>query len=422
MLETSFSKELIKEFSKEITKTIKTKDITFLKKFLFTYKEHLSLFRILKEIEFICTFFPNSSKNYDLIVLENILNCLIDFAVENIEKKHFLSSFSSIENVIDSIDYHFFKKNGKILFYKGVLKYLIQKYFLFQVFLTEKQKNFISTFIYKFFTDIFHYALFTKDPFYNQLIQSKELITLLYKKTELYYALKDIFSLEQFRCFFSFIRRHPNEKLYRTILNCLSSISQKDYDFIVIDSIISIGTTSLGVSLLLEYFQKKKLFICNEIYKRLYECINSLKDRQNFLSNKDKKTLSNFITLFENLVTMDEEKEERRFFDGNNLLHLAVMLDLKEVVLKLLNDKFDVNSKNHRLGNTPLFYANSEEMVDILLKYGADAKIKNFNGMTALEFMEKRRINTEIRRKLAQYIITPIIFKNIKKDKKLQTP
>lgn len=102
-----------------------------------------------------------------------------------------------------------------------------------------------------------------------------------------------------------------------------------------------------------------------------------------------------FNTLYGDYTPKPTEK------NGEDLIHFASMLNDKKIVMNLIMEhKVDVNLQN-KLGQTPLFYAivsKNIEMVQTLIKHGANAKIKDNNGQSSRDLM--RTVDKKLFKKL----------------------
>ena len=99
---------------------------------------------------------------------------------------------------------------------------------------------------------------------------------------------------------------------------------------------------------------------------------------------KDKAAVKAYIDKGGNVnAKMDDVEDEWV------MLHYAAYFSRIEVAELLLKAGADVNLKITELGRTPLFYAGSEEMVNLLLKYGADLYVKSSSGRTVLSKAKK---------------------------------
>jgi len=89
-----------------------------------------------------------------------------------------------------------------------------------------------------------------------------------------------------------------------------------------------------------------------------------------------------------------ENQRKRAFFEAIKQRNInAVANIIKE------DDLIDANVKDQKLGNTPLIYAicsNDENIVELLMRNGADPSIKNDKGYNALDAARKSR-NTKIK-------------------------
>ena len=77
--------------------------------------------------------------------------------------------------------------------------------------------------------------------------------------------------------------------------------------------------------------------------------------------------------------------------DGQGLIHFASIMGDKSILMNLLKEKnVDINQSN-KVGQTPLFYAITGKHIDIietLIKHGADVKHKSDKGINARELMK----------------------------------
>mmetsp|Transcript_8961 Transcript_8961/g.16142 ORF Transcript_8961/g.16142 Transcript_8961/m.16142 type:complete len:243 (-) Transcript_8961:69-797(-) len=84
------------------------------------------------------------------------------------------------------------------------------------------------------------------------------------------------------------------------------------------------------------------------------------------------------------------------FLPKQSALHDLVGIDRAEKIEKALLKGADVNSKDS-LGETPLFWAESEEVVGLLDAYGADLRCENIFGSTAFYKMAGQGKTTPMR-------------------------
>lgn len=110
--------------------------------------------------------------------------------------------------------------------------------------------------------------------------------------------------------------------------------------------------------------------------------------------------------IVDSLLNESPELAGRIDDDGRLAIHWAVSFGHKDIV-KLLaaNEKFDPDVQDGS-GWTPLMIAVSlkdgEELVDLLLRKGADVNAKNFAGQTALHFIASKK-NIQLARNLMSH-------------------
>lgn len=86
---------------------------------------------------------------------------------------------------------------------------------------------------------------------------------------------------------------------------------------------------------------------------------------------------------------------------GLGLLHVATQYRNVEIVKMLIDAGCDVNARDNH-GFTPLFNADTHDVIELLVKSGADLNIASFNGTTILHVLYKMHsMNKEIK-----YLIT----------------
>lgn len=110
--------------------------------------------------------------------------------------------------------------------------------------------------------------------------------------------------------------------------------------------------------------------------------------------------------IVESLLNESPELASRIDDDGRLAIHWAVSFGHKDIVrLLAANEKFDPNVQDGS-GWTPLMIAVSlkdgEELVDLLLRKGADVNAKNFAGQTALHFIASKK-NIQLARNLMSH-------------------
>lgn len=76
---------------------------------------------------------------------------------------------------------------------------------------------------------------------------------------------------------------------------------------------------------------------------------------------------------------------------GESLLHAAVKKNNVKTVQAVIDLKADVNTLDNK-GNSPIFYAQSQDMLDLLIKHKADTAIKNKKGIAAMEYLKSQGI------------------------------
>ncbi|RKF72064.1 Ankyrin repeat-containing protein C6C3.08 [Golovinomyces cichoracearum] len=110
--------------------------------------------------------------------------------------------------------------------------------------------------------------------------------------------------------------------------------------------------------------------------------------------------------IVESLLNETPELASRIDDDGRLAIHWAVSFGHKDIVrLLAANEEFDPNVQDGS-GWTPLMIAVSlkdgEELVDLLLRKGADVNAKNFAGQTALHFIASKK-NIQLARNLMSH-------------------
>jgi len=83
--------------------------------------------------------------------------------------------------------------------------------------------------------------------------------------------------------------------------------------------------------------------------------------------------------------------------NGYSALHFAVQNGNLDVVSLLLENKADIDVQDN-WGNTPLWrsvnnYPDNREIINILIKYGANPEIKNNSGISAMQIMKEDTVS-----------------------------
>ena len=108
--------------------------------------------------------------------------------------------------------------------------------------------------------------------------------------------------------------------------------------------------------------------------------------------------------ILEALKKLNLEEKQDLFFEficskSHSLIEIksqTFQADISDIIKAFIEMGVDVNIKDLNIkngyGNTPLFYAKSKEIVELLIKAGADINAKNQYGETPLFFAESKEI------------------------------
>lgn len=117
--------------------------------------------------------------------------------------------------------------------------------------------------------------------------------------------------------------------------------------------------------------------------------------------SKDKNYFESALTNLKDEYVANKllETADIKIEDGYNALHVAVTeKEYSNAFLeKLIEKGFDVNSKTHTVGQTPLMYAitwHNFDKIETLLKNGADVTIFDNTGKNAFDYVNQSKIIT----------------------------
>jgi ankyrin repeat protein len=143
------------------------------------------------------------------------------------------------------------------------------------------------------------------------------------------------------------------------------------------------------------------------LFENFYGNIDELRNKNwiLFLNQNQKITLSDLSSIIIILITKDFIDFDRVFGDDDFTLLLFLVRNKLIEPLKYLLEKIkasDINKKDKN-GDTALMYAamiDNNEMVDLLLDYGADAYIKDTKGKTAVDLAKGYTVDVFTKRKI----------------------
>lgn len=99
---------------------------------------------------------------------------------------------------------------------------------------------------------------------------------------------------------------------------------------------------------------------------------------------------NNDLQLLESLLSRQPELIAARDAHQWTPLHQASACSSMEVLAALLERGADVNARG-QADETPLHLADNEPVTWLLVRYGADPRLEDRNGMTTLDFVDQHR-------------------------------
>lgn len=132
--------------------------------------------------------------------------------------------------------------------------------------------------------------------------------------------------------------------------------------------------------------KESMMYKTHEIKSEMLKGCNSVKESL-FFYIKD-SNYQTFVELFSKFKLDTEERDK----EGNTFINLAVQCDCEDIVNYLISKGANVNTQNNKL-NSPLHYALSYQnftIGDLLLRSGADEKLKNAKGLTPWQCLDTK--------------------------------